>query len=125
DPRAPNDPRRECLDRGARATAADHALRLADAGGRRQRGGHLEDRLHGSPPGIMRRFTVHTPAGAIHMSDHTTQFFVGLESRVWDALARGDADADRELLAEDFVGVYPTGFATRAEHVGELADGPT
>ncbi|MFI9485395.1 DUF4440 domain-containing protein [Promicromonospora sp. NPDC052451] len=59
------------------------------------------------------------------MPDRTIQFFLDLESQVWDALARGDGDADRELLSEDFVGVYPSGFATRAEHVGELADGPT
>ena len=59
------------------------------------------------------------------MSERSTQFFVGLESKVWDALVAGDADADRELLSEDFVGVYPTGFATRAEHAGELSDGPS
>lgn len=59
------------------------------------------------------------------MSEHSTQFFVDLESKVWAALVDGDADADRELLSADFVGVYPSGFATRAEHVGELADGPS
>ena len=51
--------------------------------------------------------------------------FVKLEIEVWEALQRGDADADRRLLAEDFLGVYPTGFADRSDHVGELADGPT
>lgn len=54
-----------------------------------------------------------------------TQFFVELESKVWDALASGDPDADRELLTGDFVGVYPTGFATVADHAAQLADGPT
>lgn len=59
------------------------------------------------------------------MHDRDTQFFVDLESRVWDALANGDAAADRELLSDDFVGVYPTGFANRADHAGEVADGPS
>lgn len=59
------------------------------------------------------------------MHDRGTEFFVDLESRVWDALARGDAAADRELLSSDFVGVYPTGFADRADHVGEVSDGPS
>jgi hypothetical protein len=53
------------------------------------------------------------------------EFFVELESRVWDALVRGDAAADREMLSSDFVGVYPTGFADRDDHAGMLADGPT
>lgn len=59
------------------------------------------------------------------MHELGTQFFVDLESKVWDALVDGDAEADRELLSSDFVGVYPTGFAGRDDHVGELADGPT
>jgi len=50
---------------------------------------------------------------------------VALESRVWRALRDGDGDADRTLLAEDFLGVYPTGFSDRAGHVGQLAKGPT
>jgi Domain of unknown function (DUF4440) len=48
-----------------------------------------------------------------------------LERKVWDALAVGDPKADTELLAEDFLGVYPTGFASRADHAEQLADGPT
>jgi hypothetical protein len=51
--------------------------------------------------------------------------FVRLESQVWEALVRGDADADRALLTDDFVGLYPTGFASRDEHAGQLRDGPT
>jgi hypothetical protein len=51
--------------------------------------------------------------------------FVELETQVWEALRRGDAEADRRLLAEDFLGVYPTGFADRDHHVGELRNGPT
>jgi hypothetical protein len=57
--------------------------------------------------------------------EHPLEFFVELETRVWDALARGDADADRELLSSDFVGVYSTGFADRSDHAGQLVDGPT
>lgn len=59
------------------------------------------------------------------MDERDTKFFVDLESLVWEALVSGDADADRELLSDDFVGVYPTGFADRADHAGELADGPS
>lgn len=50
--------------------------------------------------------------------------FLALERRVWDALARGDAEADARLLSEDFLGVYGTGFSTRAEHAAQLKDGP-
>src|SRR6476660_589298 len=59
------------------------------------------------------------------MHDRRTKFFVDLESAVWDALVSGDADADRELLSDDFVGVYPTGFASRSDHADELSDGPS
>lgn len=59
------------------------------------------------------------------MRDRDIQFFIKLEASVWDALASGDPAADRELLSTDFLGVYPTGFSTRAEHAAELADGPT
>ncbi len=59
------------------------------------------------------------------MHDLGIQFYIDLESRVWDALTNGDADADLELLSADFVGVYPTGFASRADHVAQLADGPS
>jgi hypothetical protein len=53
------------------------------------------------------------------------EHFVHLEGMVWDALVAGDQDADRMMLADEFVGVYPTGFAGRDNHVGQLADGPT
>ena len=58
-------------------------------------------------------------------AEQPIEFFVDLESQVWDALVAGDAAADEALLTSDFAGVYPTGFADRAEHVGELAAGPT
>ena len=51
--------------------------------------------------------------------------FIGLETKVWRALAEGDADADGRMLSDDFLGVYPTGFADRTTHVGQLIDGPT
>lgn len=53
------------------------------------------------------------------------EHFVHLETRVWQALVDGDADADRELLADDFLGVYPDGFAGRDEHVDQFASAPT
>ena len=56
---------------------------------------------------------------------HDVEFFVGLESRVWEALATGDANADRALLSSDFVGVYATGFADRTAHADQLTGGPT
>jgi Domain of unknown function (DUF4440) len=51
--------------------------------------------------------------------------FIRLETEVWRALASGDAAADERLLADEFLGVYPTGFADRSDHVSQLADGPT
>ena len=47
-----------------------------------------------------------------------------LERQVWEALARGDWQADAGLLHDDFLGVYATGFATRAEHAAQLRGGP-
>jgi hypothetical protein len=52
-------------------------------------------------------------------------FFVALETQVWEALVNGDPDADRALLTSDFLGVYTTGFANRSEHAAQLANGPT
>jgi len=47
------------------------------------------------------------------------------EKRVWNALVSGDPAADSSLLSDDFLGVYPTGFAQKSEHVAQLASGPT
>ena len=44
---------------------------------------------------------------------------------MWQALVDGDAQADARLLSDDFLGVYPTGFADRSDHAGQLLDGPT
>jgi hypothetical protein len=52
-------------------------------------------------------------------------FFVDLESRVWQALAQGDAEADAHLLDPQFVGIYPSGFASRDDHVAQLNNGPS
>lgn len=52
-------------------------------------------------------------------------FFLALETRVWQALVTGDAGADAALLAPDFLGVYSTGFAGRDAHAGQLDGGPT
>lgn len=59
------------------------------------------------------------------MAGEPVDFFVSLETKVWEALVAGDPAADRAQLSEDFLGVYPSGFANRAEHAGELDDGPT
>ncbi len=48
-----------------------------------------------------------------------------LEKQVWEALVDGNAQADRALLCADFLGVYPSGFANRDDHVGQFADAPT
>ncbi len=50
---------------------------------------------------------------------------IRLETEIWQALVDGDAEADARLLADDFVGVYPTGFADRSDHVNQIAAGPT
>ena len=48
-----------------------------------------------------------------------------METRVWQALRAGDAEADAALLSEGFLGVYPSGFSDRDGHSGQLADGPS
>lgn len=59
------------------------------------------------------------------MSQLLLEDVVRLETAVWQALADGDAAADCRLLSDDFIGVYPTGFADRKSHVEQLVDGPT
>jgi hypothetical protein len=51
--------------------------------------------------------------------------FVQLEGEVWRALVAGDAEADLRMLSDDFLGVYPSGFADRTDHAAQLAGGPT
>ncbi len=47
------------------------------------------------------------------------------ETAVWEALLRGDAEADAAALDEGFVGVYPDGIFGKAAHVAQLAAGAT
>lgn len=47
------------------------------------------------------------------------------ETRVWQALVEGNAEADKAALHADFLGVYPSGFATRSDHCDQLQEGPT
>lgn len=51
-------------------------------------------------------------------------FFVSLERQVWEALRRGDGAADARLLADDFLGVYESGFGSKAEHIAQVSNGP-
>jgi hypothetical protein len=61
----------------------------------------------------------------VDVAPPTVEELVRLETQVWSALVVGDGDADRRLLSDDFIGVYPTGFSDRQGHVAQLADGPT
>jgi len=47
------------------------------------------------------------------------------EVRVWEALVLGNKQVDEALLDQNFLGVYSTGFAGKAEHVQQLDNGPT
>ncbi|NDV00870.1 DUF4440 domain-containing protein [Pseudoroseicyclus tamaricis] len=51
--------------------------------------------------------------------------FLKLERQVWEALVAGDAAADAALLAEEFLGVYSSGFSDRAGHAAQLEGGPS
>lgn len=54
----------------------------------------------------------------------TLDELVELERLVWQALLDGDGELDTRLLSPDFLGVYPTGFARREDHVEQLSGGP-
>lgn len=58
------------------------------------------------------------------MTEHTVQSFVALETRVWEAQVRGDAEAERELLPADFLGVDQDGPTDLTGHLAQLDDGP-
>ena len=62
---------------------------------------------------------------ADELDNMNLEALIELEAKVWDGLRRGDAEADSHLLADDFLGVYSSGFANRSDHVGQLANGPT
>ena len=59
------------------------------------------------------------------MSDTLLSELLSAETVVWQALVDGDAAADAAALSGDFLGVYPDGCAGKADHVGQLANGPT
>jgi hypothetical protein len=59
------------------------------------------------------------------MSQSLRDEILELERGVWRSLATGDVASDRAALADEFFGVYPTGFAGPDDHAGQLADGPT
>ncbi|MDQ7069456.1 MAG: nuclear transport factor 2 family protein [Rhodobacterales bacterium] len=50
---------------------------------------------------------------------------INCEDQVWQALVRGDPVADAAALDDDFLGVYPDGFAQKSDHVAQLENGPT
>lgn len=50
---------------------------------------------------------------------------VNFETQVWEALRLGDPALDATLLSDDFIGVYPTGVSTNADHCDQLKNGPT
>lgn len=59
------------------------------------------------------------------MSDQLLATLLALENQVWQALQSGDRDADSSLLCDTFLGVYPSGFANREDHSGQLSQGPS
>lgn len=59
------------------------------------------------------------------MDDRLHDTLLACETGIWEALVKGDGSADSAALAEDFLGVYPDGFSGKADHVSQLAAGPT
>lgn len=59
------------------------------------------------------------------MADDLAMILLAQEHQVWAALVAGDAAADGALLAADFLGLYPDGYAGRADHAAQLARGPS
>lgn len=51
------------------------------------------------------------------------EILVAKETQVWEALVHGDMVADYNSLHADFLGVYPSGFAGRQDHVDQLKGG--
>lgn len=69
---------------------------------------------------ISNRLTQFAP---MTQDDKMKDALLAQENRVWRALVEGDAETDGAILTEDFLGVYPDGFGTKAEHVGQLDNG--
>lgn len=59
------------------------------------------------------------------MAEDPVETLLAQERQVWAALLTGDAAADGALLADDFLGLYPDGYAGREAHVAALSQGPT
>jgi hypothetical protein len=59
------------------------------------------------------------------MDMNELNFFLELETKVWEALVSGDIKADESLLADDFLGIYSSGMAGKEEHATQLERGPT
>ena len=59
------------------------------------------------------------------MTEPLHEILLACESGIWEALVSGDIAADSAALAEDFLGVYPDGFSGKADHVAQLAAGPS
>ena len=47
-------------------------------------------------------------------------FFIAMEKEDWEALRNKDKAAATRLLADDFVGMYDSGFATKAEWIKQM-----
>lgn len=58
------------------------------------------------------------------MKAFPVEHFLSLEREIWSALLTGDHHADARLLSDDFLGVYPTGFARKKDHLEQLRNGP-
>ena len=56
--------------------------------------------------------------------EYDLNFFVGLEMQVWEALKKGDVNADAKLLSDDFLGVYEDGISSKEDHLEQLRNGP-
>ena len=44
--------------------------------------------------------------------------------QVWEALKKGDVNADANLLSDDFLGVYEDGISSKEDHLEQLRNGP-
>ena len=60
---------------------------------------------------------------AISNNDPLLDDLRACETAVWDALCTGNSAADEQLLHPNFLGVYPDGFAGKADHVAQLDQG--
>jgi len=59
------------------------------------------------------------------MTEPLHEALLACESGIWEALVSGDIAADSAALAEDFLGIYPDGFAGKSDHIAQLTVGPS